>query len=240
MPAAVVLLSGGLDSTTVCAIAASQGRTIHALTLDYNQRHKGELDAARRAARFFDVKEHLIFPIRLDLFGGSSLTDPTIPVETSVPLEKIGQAIPTSYVPARNTIFLSLALAMAETRGASEIWLGVNSVDYSGYPDCRPEFIGAFERLARLATKMGVEGEGIRVVTPLMSMSKGQIIRAGLSLGVDYSQTLTCYSPNALGEACGECESCRLRLAGFREAGVPDPAAYAAGARQQTKTRNNR
>ncbi|MBQ3333299.1 MAG: 7-cyano-7-deazaguanine synthase QueC [Thermoguttaceae bacterium] len=228
---AVVLLSGGLDSTTVCAMASSRGRVIHALTIDYNQRHKAELDAARRTARIFRVKEHLILPIRLDLFGGSSLTDPSIPVETSVPLEKIGQSIPSSYVPARNTVFLSLALAMAETRGAAEIWIGVNAVDYSGYPDCRPEFIDAFQRLARLGTKVGVEGEGIRVVTPLISMSKGQIIREGLALGVDYSQTLTCYSPNEQGQACGKCESCRLRLEGFREAGVEDPAAYVPGAR---------
>lgn len=223
---AVVLLSGGLDSSTVCAMAASQGRAIHALTIDYNQRNKVELNAARQTARAFHVKEHLIFPIHLDLFGGSSLTDPAIPVETSVPREKIGRVIPSSYVPARNTIFLSLALAMAETRGASEIWLGVNSVDYSGYPDCRPEFIEAFHNLAQKATKAGVEGEGIRVVTPLMSLSKGEIIRAGLKLGVDYSRTLTCYSPNERGWACGRCESCRLRLAGFQEAGVPDPARY--------------
>lgn len=223
---AVVLLSGGLDSTTVCALAAAKGRKIHALTIDYHQRHRMELESAKKAAKKFGAFEHIILPLDLSLFGGSSLTDSLIPVAKDVPLEKIGQAIPSSYVPARNTVFLSLALAFAETRSASEIWLGVNSVDYSGYPDCRPEFIAAFEQLAVLATKAGVEGTRFEIVAPLLKMSKGEIIRTGLSLGVDYAETLTCYAPTDDGTACGVCESCRLRLAGFAEAGISDPAKY--------------
>lgn len=223
---AVVLLSGGLDSTTLCAAATSKGREIHALTIDYRQRHRAELESAKKAAKRFGVKEHLILPLDLTLIGGSSLTDPSIAVATDVPLEKIGDSIPSSYVPARNTVFLSLALAFAETRGASEIWLGVNAVDYSGYPDCRPEFIAAFERLATLATKAGVEGGAFKIVAPFMTLSKGDIIRAGLALGVDYAETTTCYAPSEDGAACGKCESCLLRLAGFQAAGVPDPARY--------------
>lgn len=227
LTSAIVLLSGGLDSTTVCALAAAKPRTIHALTIDYHQRHRMELESAKKAAKKFGAFEHIILSLDLSLFGGSSLTDSSIPVAQDVPLEKIGQAIPSSYVPARNTVFLSLALAFAETRNASEIWLGVNSVDYSGYPDCRPEFIAAFEQLATLATKAGVEGTRFEIVTPLLKMSKGEIIRTGLSLGVDYAETLTCYAPSDDGAACGVCESCRLRRAGFVEAGISDPAKYA-------------
>lgn len=230
----VLLLSGGLDSTTLCALAASEGREIYALSFDYHQRHRGELDAARRVATRWHAAEHVVLSLDLSLFGGSSLTDRTIPVERSVPLEHIGQSIPTSYVPARNTVFLSLALAYAETRGASELWIGVNEVDYSGYPDCRLEFLQAFEKLANLATKAGVEGakEGRRafkVVTPLSRLSKAEIIRLGQSLGVDYSGTVTCYSPTNDGRACGVCESCRLRRAGFETAGLPDPICYVDG-----------
>lgn len=227
LPRAVVLLSGGLDSTTLCALAAVEGREIHALTIDYHQRHRAELDSARKAAERFGAAEHIVLPLDLSLFGGSALTDKNIAVEKDVPLEKIGRKIPTSYVPARNTVFLSLALAMAETRGAAEIWIGVNSVDYSGYPDCRPEFIETFGHLACLATKAGVEGVPFKIVTPFLTMSKAEIIRTGLALGVDYAETLTCYAPNTDGAACGRCESCRLRLAGFAAAGIKDPARYA-------------
>ncbi len=223
---AVVLLSGGLDSSTVCALAAAEGREIYALTLNYNQRHARELDAARAVARFFNVREHLIFPIDLTLFGGSSLTDDAIAVETDVPLEKIGTSIPTSYVPARNTIFLSLALAFAETRGANEIWLGINCVDYSGYPDCRPEYLAAFSQLAQLATKVGVEGSAIEIKAPLMRLDKGEIIRRGVELGLDYSLTRTCYDLDDAGTSCGRCEACVLRQAGFADAGLVDPAPY--------------
>lgn len=228
---AVLLLSGGLDSTTLCALAASRGREIHALSIDYGQKHKQELAAARAAALRYDAAEHFVLPLNLSLFGGSSLTDSSIEVEHSVPLSKIGESIPTSYVPARNTVFLSLALAFAETRHASELWIGVNEVDYSGYPDCRAEFIQAFEKLANLATKAGVEDaekgkKAFEVVTPLANLSKAEIIKLGTELGVDYSQTVTCYSPDAQGRACGLCESCRLRRAGFEAAGVPDPTLY--------------
>ncbi|MDO5565824.1 MAG: 7-cyano-7-deazaguanine synthase QueC [Planctomycetia bacterium] len=224
---AVVLLSGGLDSTTVCALAAAEGREIYALTLAYHQRHCREIEFAKQTAKTFGVKEHIVFPISLDLFGGSTLTDLSRPVCQDVPLSQIGQSIPDSYVPARNTVFLSLALACAETRGAQEIWLGVNSVDYSGYPDCRPEFLEAFEHLANLATKAGVEKTAsFRIKAPLLQLTKGEIIRLGVEHGVDYSKTLTCYSPDEQGRACGRCESCLLRLAGFREAGLTDPAVY--------------
>lgn len=223
---AVVLLSGGLDSSTVCALAAAEGREIYALTLNYNQRHARELDAARAVARFFNVREHLIFPIDLTLFGGSSLTDDAIAVETDVPLEQIGASIPTSYVPARNTIFLSLALAFAETRGADEIWLGINCVDYSGYPDCRPEYLSAFSQLAQLATKVGVEGTAIKIKAPLLRLDKSEIIRRGVELGLDYSLTRTCYDLDDAGLSCGRCEACVLRRAGFADAGLVDPAPY--------------
>ena len=225
---AVVLLSGGLDSTTVCACARESGREIHALTLDYNQRHRWELRAAKEVARRFGAKEHLVFPLDLTLFGGSSLTDATIAVEKDAPIEKIGTRIPTSYVPARNTIFLSLALAYAETRGATEIWLGVNSVDYSGYPDCRPEYIETFQKLSTLATKVGVEGGRFEIKTPLLELDKAGIIKLGLSLGVDYSITRSCYDLDDEGLSCGRCEACQLRKRGFESAGVADPTPYRA------------
>ncbi|MDD3586474.1 MAG: 7-cyano-7-deazaguanine synthase QueC [Thermoguttaceae bacterium] len=224
---AVVLLSGGLDSTTICSLAAAEGREIYALTLAYHQRHEREIEFAKQTAKAFGAKEHIVFPVALDLFGGSTLTDLSRPVSRDVPLSEIGQAIPDSYVPARNTVFLSLALACAETRGAQEIWLGVNSVDYSGYPDCRPEFLDAFEHLAHLATKAGVEKTAsFRIRAPLLHLTKGEIIRLGMKHGVDYSKTLTCYTPDEQGRACGHCESCLLRLDGFRQAGLTDPAAY--------------
>ncbi len=224
---AVVLLSGGLDSSTVCACAASERRELYAITFDYHQKHRVEVEAARQTAQLWAVREHLVFPVDLSLFGGSSLVDPNIDVDKSTALSEIGQKIPTSYVPARNTIFLSLALGFAETRGASEIWIGVNHLDYSGYPDCRPEYLKTFEVLANLATKAGVEGScHFSVRAPLLHKTKGEIIKLGLKLGVDYSKTRTCYSPSEDGRACGTCESCLLRLTGFREAGIPDPAPY--------------
>lgn len=223
---AVVLLSGGLDSTTVCAAAKAEGRDVCALTIDYNQRNLWEINAAKEVAAALGVAEHVVFPIDLALFGGSSLTDNAISVVKDAPLEKIGLEIPSSYVPARNTIFLSLALAFAETRGASEIWLGVNSLDYSGYPDCRPEYIDAFAHLAQLATKAGVEGKPLEIKAPLLYMTKAEIIKLGLSLGVDYSITRTCYDLDENGLACGECEACRLHKNGFAQAGAHDPTPY--------------
>lgn len=227
MKKAVILLSGGLDSTTVCAVAKSQNRSILALTIDYQQRHRFELEAAKQIAKRFEVAEHIIFPINLRLFGGSSLTDDSIEVDQNVSFDQIGHSIPSSYVPARNMIFLSLAVAFAETRQTEEIWLGVNNVDYSGYPDCRPAFLHSFEKTAKLATKAGIEETStFQIKTPLLSLSKGDIIKLGLSLGVDYSMTRTCYSLDENGFSCGKCESCQLRLAGFREAGVDDPVPY--------------
>ncbi|MDO5309162.1 MAG: 7-cyano-7-deazaguanine synthase QueC [Planctomycetia bacterium] len=223
---AVVLLSGGLDSTTVCAIAKAEKREIYALTIDYHQRNHWEINAAREIANRFQVAEHIIFPLDLSLFGGSSLTDDNIPVDKTKSLQEIGEQIPSSYVPARNTIFLSLALGFAETRAASEIWLGVNNVDYSGYPDCRPSYIQAYQNLAKLATKAGVEGKEMTIMTPLLNLNKGQIIRRGLELGVDYSITRTCYDLDDQGRACGRCESCLLRKEGFRQANALDPTVY--------------
>lgn len=223
---AVVLLSGGLDSTTVCALARAKEREIYALTINYAQRNVHEIDAAKKVAQINGVAEHVILPIDLSLIGGSSLTDMSIDVAKDVPFEKIGQKIPNSYVPARNTIFLSLALGYAEARNAAEIWLGVNQLDYSGYPDCRPEFIDAFKRLAAVATKAGVEGAKLEIMTPLLYLTKGGIIQLGTSLGVDYSITRTCYDLDENGLACGRCEACLLRKNGFQEAGVPDPTPY--------------
>lgn len=220
---AVVLLSGGLDSATALAIAREQGFDCHALSLDYGQRHRAELEAARRVAEAQGVREHRILPIDLVAFGGSALTDPDIAVP-----EGPSEGIPVTYVPARNTIFLSLALAWAEVLGAWDLFVGVNAVDYSGYPDCRPEYIEAFERLANLATRAGVEGAAIRVHAPLIRMTKAEIIRTGVRLGVDYGLTLSCYAADAEGRACGRCDSCRLRAAGFAAAGVPDPTRYQA------------
>ncbi len=225
-PKAVLLLSGGIDSTTTLAIAKSRGFDVYALSFRYGQRHKVELDAARQIARRFQVAEHLIMDIDLRLFGGSSLTD-NIEVPKNRKVEEMGRTIPVTYVPARNTIFLSLALAWAEVLGAEDIFIGANALDYSGYPDCRPEYITAFERMANLATKAGVEGrQKLKIHAPLIQMTKAQIITQGLKLGIDYSLTHSCYDPAEKGEACGRCDSCLLRLKGFREAGVRDPAKY--------------
>jgi len=225
-PNAVILLSGGLDSTTVAAVAKAEGRDLYALTIDYNQRHRIELDAARRIAAFFGVCKHVIMPIDLRLFGGSSLTD-TLDVPKNVPLSEIGRSIPNTYVPARNTVFLSLALAFAETVDATEIYIGVSEINSSGYPDCGPEFVRAFEQLANIATKAGREAKPFSIRTPLIELNKKEIIEFGLSLGVDYSLTFTCYDPMPNGTSCGRCESCLLRLEAFRQAGRVDPIRYA-------------
>jgi len=219
---AVVLLSGGLDSATVAAMAKAEGKELYALTIDYNQRHKIELDAAKKVAQFLEIRNQVVLPLDLRLFGGSSLTD-EIEVPKDVPVEQIGQLIPNTYVPARNTVFLSLALAYAEAVGAQEIYLGISAVDFSGYPDCRPEFLTAFERLANVATKLGVETGGFRIHAPILHWNKAETIRRGLELGLDYSLTWTCYDPTPSGLSCERCESCLLRQQGFREAGISDP-----------------
>jgi 7-cyano-7-deazaguanine synthase len=221
MSKAVVLLSGGLDSVTTLALACEQGFDCYALSLDYGQRHTAELAAARRLAAAANVQQHKVISIGLDAVGGSALTDASIAVP-DLPTE----GIPVTYVPARNTVFLALALGWAEVLGAWDLFIGVNAVDYSGYPDCRPEFIAAFERLACLATKGGVEGGEFHVHAPLINLGKAEIIREGLRLGVDYSQTVSCYSADDAGRACGVCDACRLRAAGFTAAGVPDPTRY--------------
>lgn len=228
MPPAVLLLSGGLDSTTLLAYAVRHGYDVHALTVRYGQRHACEIEAARQVARVHAVREHLVVDIDLRIFGGSALTaEIAVPRDRSA--EDIGRGIPITYVPARNTIFLSYCLAWAEVLGASDIFLGVNALDYSGYPDCRPEFVAAFEAMANLATRGAVEGTApIRIQTPLLHRSKREIIELGLSLGVDYAPTLSCYDPSTAGEACGRCDACSLRLRGFHEAGVRDPARYRA------------
>lgn len=218
---AVILLSGGLDSATVLAIARDQGYACYTLSLAYGQRHSVELQAAQRVARALGAVEHKMIPIALDAFGGSALTDHQIAVP-----EQASQGIPITYVPARNTIFLSLALGWAEVLAARDLFLGVNAVDYSGYPDCRPEFVQAFERLANLATKAGIEGEHFSIHAPLIKMSKAEIIHRGTTLGVDYALTVSCYQADADGIACGACDSCRLRAQGFFDAGVPDPTPY--------------
>jgi 7-cyano-7-deazaguanine synthase len=223
---AVVLLSGGLDSTTTLAIAQSQGFTVYALSFRYGQRHEAELEAATRIADMSGVAEHVIVQFDLGRFGGSALTA-DIPVPKGRSLDEMGIGIPVTYVPARNTIFLSFALAWAETLGASDIFIGVNALDYSGYPDCRPEYIAAYERMANLATKAGVEGtQRLQIHTPLSQLTKAEIIRKGLDLGVDYSRTITCYDPTPDGVACGQCDACLLRLKGFAENGLADPASY--------------
>jgi 7-cyano-7-deazaguanine synthase len=223
---AVVLSSGGLDSTTVMALARSEGYTIYSLSFRYGQRHALELEAAQRVALALGAKEHLIIPIDLGKIGGSALTDNMAVPKGREDLELL-EEIPVTYVPARNTIFLSLALAWAEVLGAADIFIGVNALDYSGYPDCRPEYIEAFERLANLATKAGVEGKiKFRIQAPLIRLTKAEIIRKGLALGVDYSLTHSCYDPAPDGRACGQCDSCLLRKKGFREAGIPDPTRY--------------
>jgi len=223
---AVVLLSGGLDSTTVAAMAREQGFQVYALSFDYGQNHKIELESAKRVAAKLGLQQHAIVKVDLRSFGGSALTSDQ-PVPKHRTAEAIGHGVPVTYVPARNTVFLALALAWAETLGATDIFLGVNALDYSGYPDCRPEFIQAFETLANLGTKMGTEeGKRITIHTPLIAMTKKQIVEAGLKLGVDYSQTISCYDPDEHGEACGACDACQLRLKGFSEAGVADPGTY--------------
>lgn len=219
---AVVLLSGGLDSTTVLAMALDAGRTVTALSFRYGQRHTHELEAARATARRYGVGDWICCDIDLGQLGGSALTDDSL----SVPTDGESAGIPITYVPARNTIFLSYALAVAEVRGADEIHLGVNAIDYSGYPDCRPEYLAAFEGMAALATRRGVQGDPVRLVAPLLHLSKAQIITAGLALGVDYARTHSCYDPAGDGAACGRCDACRLRLAGFVGAGTADPARY--------------
>jgi len=229
-PPAVVLLSGGLDSTTVLAIAQREGFDIHALTFAYGQRHSAEIDAAKAIAKRARVARHHVAQIDLTLFGGSALTaDIAVPKDRDLGASSpSAKEIPITYVPARNTIFLSYALALAEVVGAFNIFIGVNALDYSGYPDCRPEYIEAFERMANLATRAGVEGKTRLVIrTPLISLSKAAIIKLGTSLGVDYSQTKSCYDPGPGGEACGRCDACQLRLKGFAEAGLEDPIEYA-------------
>jgi 7-cyano-7-deazaguanine synthase len=219
---AVILLSGGLDSATVLAMARHEGRACHAISFVYGQRHAIELAAAKRVADAAGVVEHVVFPIDLRVFGGSALTG-----DIAVPKDAVGAAgIPVTYVPARNTIFLAIALGLAEARGAEEIWLGVNAVDFSGYPDCRPDFIDAFQQVILQGTKSGSEHGTPRIVAPLMTMSKSDIIRRGVALGVDYALTHSCYDPDAEGRACGHCDSCLLRRRGFEEAGVADPTVY--------------
>ena len=225
---AVLLLSGGLDSTTMLALAVQQGFDVHAMTFRYGQRHSSEIEAARRVARTYGVTDHVVVDIDLRTFGGSALT-----ADIAVPKDRtdaaIGHGIPITYVPARNTIFLSFCLAFAEVLGASDIFIGVNALDYSGYPDCRSEYVKAFEAMANLATRGAVEGTTpIRIQTPLLDLTKRQIVELGLSLGVDYAQTLSCYDPSPDGVACGHCDACHLRLKGFTEAGMADPAPYVA------------
>ncbi len=220
-PKAVILVSGGLDSTTVLAMAQREGFSCYTLSFDYGQRHCSELTAAAKVSAKMNVVEHRIVKLDLRAIGGSALTDSSI----DVPLETTS-GIPITYVPARNTLFLSYALAWAEVLGADNIFIGVNAVDYSGYPDCRPDYIEAYERMANLATKVGVEGHHLRIRTPLISLTKAQIIQQGLSLGVDYAATVSCYQATSLGEACGRCVSCQLRIKGFEEAGVADPTLY--------------
>ena len=223
MPSAVVLLSGGLDSATVLAMARAEGWRCHALSIDYGQRHRAELEAAAQVARALGAVEHRVARIDLRVFGGSALTDDAIEVPSAP-----GPGIPVTYVPARNTIFLSLALALAEVAACDAIFIGANAVDYSGYPDCRPEFIAAFERLANLATRRAVEGSPLEVRAPIVGMGKAEIVRRGHELGVDFSMTVSCYSADVEGRACNRCESCRLRREGFAAAGLADPTRYRA------------
>lgn len=224
---AVILLSGGLDSSTTLAIAKSQGFQLHALTFKYGQRHEAEIIASQRIADAMNVKEHVFANIDLRTFGGSALTNTDMDVPKNRSTEHMSQGIPITYVPARNTIFLSFALAWAEVLNAQDIFIGVNALDYSGYPDCRPEYIEAYTSMANLATKAGVEGDGsINIHTPLIDLTKKQIIKQGLELDVDYSMTLTCYDPVGDGLACGQCDACLLRLEGFRQNGIDDPATY--------------
>lgn len=223
---AVILLSGGLDSATTAAIARTEGFALHALSVDYGQRHRFELEAARRVARVMGVRRHVVVSVDLSTFGGSALTD-SIDVPKDRNVRQMQQNIPITYVPARNTVLLSLALGYAEVVGAADIFIGVNAVDYSGYPDCRGKYIAAFQEMANLATKAGVEGRlKFRIRAPLINLTKAQIIRRGTELGVDYSLTRSCYDPNPAGVSCGRCDACRLRLKGFAEAGLKDPVEY--------------
>lgn len=222
-PKAVVLVSGGLDSTTVLAIAKNQGYDCYTLSFDYGQRHRVELEAAERLSRDMGAIEHKTVVLDLRTIGGSALTDDTIDVP-----EQHTEGIPVTYVPARNTVFLSIALGWAEVLEANDIFIGVNAVDYSGYPDCRPDYIKAYETMANLATKAGVQGHSLRIQTPLIDLTKAEIIQKGVQLGVDYAQTVSCYQANSQGEACGRCDSCRLRQQGFKDAGVTDPTRYTA------------
>jgi len=231
---AVLLLSGGLDSTTVLALAKAENYGVHALSFSYGQRHAGEIAAARKIAGHYGVVQHVIAEIDLRVFGGSALT-----ADIDVPKDRVvdsSHEVPVTYVPARNTIFLSYALAFAEVTGAKEIFIGVNALDFSGYPDCRPEYIAAFEKMARLATRAGVEADGdadqITIRAPLINMTKKQIVQLGLGLGVDYGMTTSCYDPSPDGEACGHCDACQLRLRGFAEAGTSDPAMYVSSERE--------
>jgi len=219
---AVILLSGGLDSATCLAIARDLGMECYALSVAYGQRHAAELAASRRLAALLGAKEHRVASVDLGQFGGSALTDATI----AVPTEGLASGIPITYVPARNTVMLSIALAWTEVLGAHDLFVGVNAVDYSGYPDCRPEYIQAFETMANLATKAGVEGRRLTIHAPLIHLSKGEIIRRGTALGVDYAETVSCYQADDRGRACGHCDACRLRRAGFAAAGLPDPTRY--------------
>ena len=221
-PRAVVLVSGGLDSTTVLAMAQARGYACHTLSFDYGQRHRAELHAAERVSAAMGEVEHKVVRLNLDTIGGSALTDMAIAVP-----EEATEGIPITYVPARNTVFLAIALGWAEVLDASDIFIGVNAVDYSGYPDCRPAFIAAFETMANLAARAGVEGQHLRIHAPLIDMTKGEIIKAGLDLGVDYGLPVSCYQATAEGLACGRCDSCRLRRQGFIDAGVADPTRYA-------------
>jgi len=218
---AVILLSGGLDSATVVAMARAEGYACYSMSFDYGQRHRAELQAAERVARQLGVVEHKVIGMNLGGIGGSALTDSNIAVP-----ETASEGVPVTYVPARNSVFLSLALGWAEVLGAQDIFIGVNAVDYSGYPDCRPAFVEAFERMANLATQAGVEGREFSIRAPLQNLSKAEIVREGVRLGVDYSMTVSCYQADDDGRACGKCDSCRLRAAGFREAGITDPTRY--------------
>ena len=223
---AVVLLSGGADSTTALAVATREGFAVYGLSFRYGQRHKHELECAAKVARHFDVVQHVTFDVNIGAFGGSALTA-DIDVPKNRAIEDMERDIPVTYVPARNTVFLSIALSWAEVLGASDIFIGVNALDYSGYPDCRPEYIKAFESMANLATKAGVEGrQNLRIHTPLIHLTKAQILLLGQSLGVDYGLTSSCYDPSEQGEPCGRCDACLLRLKGFREAGLEDPLVY--------------
>ena len=227
---AVILLSGGLDSATAAAVAKAQGHVLHALTVDYGQRHAREIEAARAVGRWLGAKDHKLVSVDLRAIGGSALTD-DIPVPKGRGAAEMARGIPATYVPARNTILLALGLACCEAVGGGAVYIGVNALDYSGYPDCRPEFIEAFRRVAETGTKAGAQGRRISIEAPLLRMTKAEIILKGVSLGLDYSLTFSCYDPVPGGLACGRCDACMLRLKGFREAGMEDPAAYAPGAR---------